>query len=519
MRRPLALLSFWFLVAAGCSRGLPLPLGDAPAASASAAPLGPPVLLENDYPRAREEALRRGVPLVVFAGSPWCTDCLGMRAHVFPDEALSCIGTRFVWLALDVDDPANAPFWDRFPIERTPSLWVLEPARQRPVAFREGPLVTHELQALLEDVEPLGRPLPSPIPLASSSDAPLPSRPPIVCPGAAASASASSAPSASAPPSASSASASASAPPPPPPPLPPEQAAELRASRRLAEAEQAELSGSLAAAERAFSESLQSPRRWPRRARAVDGLQRLLARRNVQRCHDLAVQELPAMAPGTFAASVARRGLQCARRMEPDGSSTVQQSVASLEAITRNPSQPLLPSYRSNLYEDLFRFHRQNKDEERAQRLLREWVGFLETEAILARSPAQRRVFDDHRIRAYQELGTPAVALPAVELSAQDFPDDPASHGRLARGLADLGRHPEALDRVDRALPGARGQGLLRLVLLKAEILVALRRRDEARSLLSSTIASTERTPFPVEHGRLLSELRARLASLQGPSR
>ena len=513
MRRALGLLSCWLLVAVGCGKGLPLSLGDAPATSASAAPLGPPVFLEDDYPRAREEALRRELPLVVFAWSPWCTDCLGLRSYVFNDPALTCIGTRFVWLALDVDDPRNAIFWERFPVERTPTLWIVEPERQRPVFIRNGPLTTPELLMILEDTEPRARPRPSPIPLASSG-APEAPRPPITCPGAASASAAPEASSASAPPASSS--SSAPPPPPPPPPLSPEQIAERRAQERLLEAELAEFSsGSLGGAEHAFQEALQAPRRWSRRPRAVDGLHSLLARRASRRCVEFAAQELPSLPPGTFAASVARRALQCARREDDKGTADATMAAASaLEFIARNPSQPLLPSYRSNLYEDLIRHHKHAGDKERALRLTREWLGFLETEAILARTGEQRRVFDDHKQRAHLELGTPAEALPSVARTAAEFPDDYTAHARLARVLVDLKRWPEALEQADRALAGARGQGVPRLVLLKAEVLDRLRRRDEARELLKKTLEQLERSPLVINHERQVKELRQRLAAL-----
>jgi tetratricopeptide (TPR) repeat protein len=249
----------------------------------------------------------------------------------------------------------------------------------------------------------------------------------------------------------------------------------------------------------------------------VDGLHNLLARRASRRCVDFAARELPSMPPGTFAASVARRALQCARQDDDAGTADATQSAAAaLELIVRNPSQPLLPSFRSNLYEDLVRYHQQTSNKERAQRLTREWLGFLETESILARNRDQRRVFDDHKRRAYLELGTPAKSLPMMSKTTQDFPEDYTAQARLAQVFMELRRWPDALAEVDRALPAARGQGLLRLVLLKAEILGRLRRQPEAQELLRRALEDAERKPVAIDHDRLVKELRLKLAALSG---
>src|SRR5690242_12092342 len=60
---------------------------------------------------------------------------------------------RFVWLELNFDRPANAPFFARHPVRATPTLYVLDPADERPLACHLGGMTAAELLAFLDQGE------------------------------------------------------------------------------------------------------------------------------------------------------------------------------------------------------------------------------------------------------------------------------------------------------------------------------------------------------------------------------
>jgi thiol-disulfide isomerase/thioredoxin len=112
------------------------------------------------------------------------------------------------------------------------------------------------------------------------------------------------------------------------------------------------------------------------------------------------------------------------------------------------------------------------------------WCTFLEGRAAKATSAGERAVFDPHRLLAYLAAGTPERALPMLEQSRKDFPEDFNPPARLARALDALGRTDEALMAIDEALARVYGPRTLRIYETKAKILRA--RGDlggEARAL------------------------------------
>lgn len=501
------LVTAGWLLAAGCSKGITSPATDA-AASATLVSPAPPVFIEDDYSRAREEALRRGVPLVAVTRSPWCEGCTALQRFVFSDEALSCTSTRFVWLSLDLDQAQNAQFFGRFPIEDAPTLWVIDPDRQRAVLRYEGLLTTRDLQELLEDVEVLARPTPEAVAVAvaaasGSSSAPLPQ-----CPGAAPTTSDSAA--ASVAPPASSSSAPPSLPPPPDPILEAKQIA----LQQWQDGMQQEVSGSFTGATRAYLAALQSPHAWSRRARVVDDAMRVLARSEPQRCLDLAKQELPALPRGTFATRAAHRALLCARIQGLQGTQEARNAATTLETFVRSPGTPILPAHRSELFEALAHFYKQDNEPQKSRKILREWMGFLSTELALARKSEQRRTLDAPLLRAHIQYGNPILTLPTLERSRREQEEDPVNQMNLSVYWFSIQGYDNALSLLDQNLSAFKGQGRLRGLLLKADILERTARKEEAIFLLEEASKEFQQAPLTHGHKKLLRELREKLSLL-----
>jgi hypothetical protein len=76
-----------------------------------------------------------------------------MRASVLPDARLGKRARRFVWLSIDTEQPRNAAFLERFPIDTWPTFLVVDPRTEKPVVKWLGTATAAELDRLLADAE------------------------------------------------------------------------------------------------------------------------------------------------------------------------------------------------------------------------------------------------------------------------------------------------------------------------------------------------------------------------------
>src|SRR6266702_4764785 len=76
-----------------------------------------------------------------------------MRASVFTDAGLRKQAGRFVWLSVDTEKAGNAGFLEKFPLDTWPTLFVIEPAEERPVLKWLGSASVKDLERLLSDGE------------------------------------------------------------------------------------------------------------------------------------------------------------------------------------------------------------------------------------------------------------------------------------------------------------------------------------------------------------------------------
>jgi hypothetical protein len=157
---------FWAVaLSCACGRGSPAiapdPAGtESPGAQARTAAASAPgpveapdsaiAFIENDYPRALDEARARGLPLFVDAWATWCHTCLSLRSFVFPDPVLRPLARRFVWLSLDTERAENAAVVARLGVRVLPTLFVLDASTERPRLSWPGSLTAVELARLLE---------------------------------------------------------------------------------------------------------------------------------------------------------------------------------------------------------------------------------------------------------------------------------------------------------------------------------------------------------------------------------
>ncbi len=74
-----------------------------------------------------------------------------MRATVFTDQALTKHAGRFAWLSIDVEDPKNAAFLQKFPWEAVPTFRVIDPGTEKPVYEWLGTADVAQLERRFEE--------------------------------------------------------------------------------------------------------------------------------------------------------------------------------------------------------------------------------------------------------------------------------------------------------------------------------------------------------------------------------
>jgi len=357
-----------------------------------------------------------------------------MRAHVLTDARLAKLAGRSVWLGIDTEKPGNAAFVERFPIDAWPTILVVDPETEAVLVRWAGTATAEQIERLALDGERalhargLGR-----------ADAAL-----------------------------------------------------ARADRLLGERKHAEAAA-------AFREAIEAGGpSWRGRARAAEAaVQSLSMAGDPAACAGSARALLPATARGASRARVAAQGLACALEIEDGdggGGGGPRPLVAALEREARRAlaARGVLADDRSWLYDVLSEARERAGDEAGKARLAREWLAFLEGEAAKARTPAARSAYDGQRVSAALRLGEPARALPAIEASMRDLPDDYAPPTLAGVLYLELDRNADALSAADRALALAKGPRRVRVLVLKAQAQEAIGDRAAARATLEQAVREGE---------------------------
>ncbi|MGH9315719.1 MAG: thioredoxin family protein, partial [Thermoanaerobaculia bacterium] len=170
--------------------------------------------------------------------------------------------------------------------------------------------------------------------------------------------------------------------------------------------------------------------------------------------------------------------------------------VAALEEDARQAlaekDVPMAADDRSSVYISLLDVREDAKDEEGKKRVASEWASFLEAEAAKAKSPEARAVFDSHRLSSYLALQQPERAIPMLEASERDLPDDYNPPARLAAAHKAMKRYDDALAASDRALVKAYGPRKLLILQTRADIYTARGDAAAARRTLEEALRTAE---------------------------
>src|SRR5271169_448750 len=375
-----------------------------------------------------------------------------MRAFVFTDKALGRQAGRFVWLSINTEKRENAAVLAKYPIQASPTLFVLDPVAEKVVLKYVGGATVTQLQRILDD-------------------------------GARAAG---------------------------------HGADDRKPDELLARADAAYSAGENKEAAEAFRTALKgmatSSPSYPRTVESL--LFALSASRQYEMCADVARGAFPHLRTSPSAANVAGSGLDCALELDknlPARPALVSDLTADAERVLHGPRTGLSADDVSGLYQTLAQQRESVNDPAGRTRVLEEWAAYLEGKAAAAKSAEGRAAFDAHRITAYLELGQPERGIPMLEASERDFPDDYNPPARLALAYRAMKKYDEALAASDRALE--RAYGPRRLVILSARADIYERKGDPAgaRKTREDALAWAEALPKEQVSERQIAALKKQL--------
>ena len=377
-----------------------------------------------------------------------------MRAYTWADKALTRHAGRFVWLSLDMEKAKNAPARKQIGITAFPTLYVVDPADGHVAIRWLGGASIKQLERLFDDGE-----------LAVKGGAKGPALEALV------------------------------------------------AADRAYGAEK--FTDACAHYVRALAAA---PEGWPGYARTVESL--VFAYGEVdsnQAIVRLADAAWPRVKGTISSANVAASALGAALET-PDSLPGRAEAIARYEAACRevvaDRTLPLVGDDLSGVYFSIEDAREAAKDSVGLRAVREEHVAMLERHAAEAQSAEQRAVYDSHRLSLYIALGRPEAAVPMLEQSRKDFPDDYNPRQRLATAYKEMKRWPDALAMSDEAMARAYGPRQFLVLGTRADIQLGMGDKDAAARTLADAIAKAEAMPEGQRSENTIKSLKRRLEKL-----
>jgi hypothetical protein len=373
-----------------------------------------------------------------------------MRAFVFTDPTLQRHAGQFVWLSINTEKASNAATLAKYPVQVWPSFYVVDPKTETIALRWAGGATAPQLEKILDDGSRSVR----------GSKGSL--------------------------------------------------------AERLARADRLFGEGKNGEAAKEYRALLQeTPASWPARRRVTESLLfALQVTKQFEPCAVTARDAFSSVSETSSAANVAGIGLDCALGM-PEGAPSRAGLVSALAADARQVLAKRRPDIAaddiSSLYETLAQEREEAKDAEGRREVLASWASFLEAEAARAATPEARSVFDPHRLSAYLDLGEPERAVPMLEQSERDFPEDYNPPARLAVAYRAMKRWADGLAASDRAMAKAYGPRKIGMFQVRADLYAGKGDAAAARRTLEEGIAYAESLPAPQQNARTIAALKKKL--------
>jgi tetratricopeptide (TPR) repeat protein len=352
-----------------------------------------------------------------------------MRAYVFTDQSLTSEAGRFVWLEMDNEKAVNTPLRKKLDIRALPSFFILDPKDERIAVRWIGGMSLDQLKKMLADgrAEVDGRNGGTP------------------------------------------------------------------ADTLFARAERLFGASDNPGAAQAYLAALQvAPAGWSHEARATESALFALSEIDSNEAiAKLSERELPRLKGTVSSANVAGYGLGAAVALpkdHPRRTAWLTMFETASNQIVVDPGIPLSGDDRSGLYISLLDARKDANDSLGARRVAEAWSQALDEAAAKAPTPDARTVYDSHRLSAYVELGQPEKAVPMLQQSEKDFPDDYNPPARLAIAYRNMKKWPEAIAASDRALAKVYGPRTLTVLNARTDIYLAMGDTTSARGTLERTM-------------------------------
>ena len=111
----------------------------------------------ESYASAQQQAAESGKPMILSFTGAWCVPCRIMKREVWADEqVMALVNAQFIPVAIDVDNPDDAPVLSRYQVEGPPVTIVTNPQGEV-LDWRAGGISKSELMELLSCGEFIGR--------------------------------------------------------------------------------------------------------------------------------------------------------------------------------------------------------------------------------------------------------------------------------------------------------------------------------------------------------------------------
>ena len=371
-----------------------------------------------------------------------------MRAYVLTDAALTKQAGRFAWLTIDSEKSKNTAFVEKFPVDAWPMFLVIDPKTEKALLKWNGSATAPQLGRLLDDGERAFK---------GGGNGP--------------------------------------------------EAALARADRLNGEGKPAE-------AARAYRETIQAAgSKWPGRERAAESLvMTWQLAENPEECARAAVEMAPTLPLGPSFLNIVGSGLDCA--MDDEKAEWAVRAIAKLkplaEEAVRLPDQ--LADDRAGLYDTLLGVYTEQKDDAAATKLIAEFAAFLDNHEKTAPNVEARASLDSYRTSLAIRMKDPAWAIPSLQATERDLPNDYNPPARLASLYAEMERYDEALAASDRALAKVYGPRRIQVFSTRASIYEKKGDKAAARATLADAIKLASSQP---KDERQLAALKKQLDRLQ----
>jgi thiol-disulfide isomerase/thioredoxin len=441
--------------------------GTAPAGAGSGPAAGAPVpkevlpFMHDDVPAAMKKAKAENKAVFVDAWAPWCHTCLSVKSYVLTDPSLKPLADRAVFVAIDTDREENAAFLEKHAISVWPTFFVIDPATDKVIGYWPGAASASEMRGFVEDSL---RALEG---LRTGTGA----RDPVL--------------------------------------------AHLTTAREAHSKRQYD---------RAAAEYGQAAKKAPAgsswRSEALLGwVKTLKASGDPVRCARVGKEHIEEVRGAALPADYTAVVLDCADKLGKGSRDQVEvreAAVARLRKLTADPPPESSADDRADALAILGDALLSMGDKAGARRANEARLALMEKAAASAATPQMAATYDYGRALAYVALGRGEEAVKMLVQRERDMPDAYEPPARLADVLTQLGRYPDALAAVDRALPRAYGPRKLRYLKLKASLQAALKDRAGQIATLREEVAGYQALAAGQASAEKLADAKARLRAAEG---